>query len=111
MIVIANGMGMLLINPLWVVAFLVATLMAITGLLLAMCLRRGKTKIISVIALCVSLAPVGVVVFCFDYIYHYAEYELLFFMPGSIVPLVISGIAMWLSARPRETPEHSNQKQ
>jgi hypothetical protein len=101
MIVIANGMGMLFIKPLWVLAFVVATLVALTALLLITYLHSRRTKIMLLISLCVSVVPVGIVLFYFNYIRHYAEDELALFIPGSILPLAMSGIAMWLSLRLR----------
>lgn len=111
MIVIANGMGMLFIRPIWVLAFIVATLVALTSLLLVTYLRGRRSRIMQLISLCVSVAPVGIVLFYFNYIRHYAEDELILFIPGSILPLAMSGIAMWLSLRlRRERAEQLHEK-
>lgn len=96
---LANGMVMMLVYPLWGAAVLVAGLLSITALVLA--IRRKAPRFV-LFALAASFAQFAVPIAYADPISHYGSAHVapVILLGLSVLPPLIAGLGVYLSRRP-----------
>jgi hypothetical protein len=97
---LANGMVMLLVAFHWLVALAVSGIISLVACVLSSIRRTRKTaRRFCLVSMVTSLAPFVVLLMYADPISHYGRRELPIFLLLSLVPLLGSGLAVWLSRR------------
>ncbi len=98
--ILANGMVMIPVTLFWLGALAVSGLTALVASVLAGMRRTRKAaRRFSIVSVGISLAPFVVLLANAEPIRHYAQHDLPVLLIGSLVPLLLSGVAVWLSRR------------
>jgi hypothetical protein len=104
---LANGMIMIWVEMLWSATAIVAGIVALVALVLGISSRAGQgLRRFAVVALVLSFIPFLVLLGYSGPISSYASARAPIYMLLSVVPLVLSALAMWLT---RRTPPGDSQ--
>ena len=98
--ILANGLVMLEVVFNWAAVLLVAAGVALLAIILASIPRTRKaTRWLSLVSLAVSFAPAAVLLWFHEPIASYGQRDIPFFVALSLLPIAMSGVAIWLSRR------------
>lgn len=98
--ILANGMVMFKVYYDWAFALLITGGVALVAIVLAWIHRTRKpTRWLPVASLVVGFAPAGVLLWYHKPVASYAMGALPFLLFISVLPIVVSALALWLSRR------------
>jgi cytochrome bd-type quinol oxidase subunit 2 len=101
--ILANGLIMLEVAFVWLPVAIMATLLALTAIVLAAIRRTRKaSQKFAVVALVIAFAPLAVMLWYADAIASYGHNfrgGIPAWIAESILPVVLAGVAVWLSRR------------